>query len=598
MRDILFENITILHPVRYAIGIDQNGQGAVQRSPAQLQVGSGSNVSVTNVTFRAIRATLSGARPPIHHLPNLIGGLFTCNPGHLACTGIVMDDVQFHSPDGKGTGCLFKNVYGHADNATSPPSCRPPLKSDDVGSATIVNNATRANRHAGKNSLRPPMGWTTWCTDGTCGPHPEVCTDTEVRSVALAMKEEGLLAAGWDRINLDDCWSSQDRDAKGWLVPVAERFPHGMKALADFLHALGFKLGLYLSGGRKTCRGQVGSYGYYTQDADAYTAWGIDYVKEDWCDAQGLNLRAELAKRRAALDRSNRTFWYQCPCLTVGQPGGSGCTNTTTGGPPLWLGEMCDSWRFYDDHHDVWSSTSDIIEQGLAVRARFNKPGQWHDPDYLLTGGQGCINRTVPGLRCPMQTDNEYMTEFSLWSLTASPLVFASDPRNMSALQRKCLLNAELIAINQDGPDLNGVFHSAARVGFDSSCARVHATGSSTAKKNASRGATARRTASGFHNTDVDTGRENANAGRYPGYCEIWARRLSDGGVAVVMYNNDEAARKMTAHFDSLGDDASMAHAASVRDLWTHTTLPSKATMHTAVVEAHGVVVLRLSPPA
>jgi hypothetical protein len=133
---ILFENITILHPSRYAIGIDQNGQG-VEQGPRAAHVGSGSNVSVTNVTYRHIRATLSGSRPPTHHLPNLLGGLFTCNPGHLACTGIVLDDVQFDSPDGKGTGCVFNNVYGHADNATSPRSCHPPannpvkVKSDD-----------------------------------------------------------------------------------------------------------------------------------------------------------------------------------------------------------------------------------------------------------------------------------------------------------------------------------------------------------------------------------------------------------------------------------------------------------------------------------
>ena len=126
---ILFENITILHPRRYAIGIDQNGQGfgrGFGRGWPAAHVGSGSNVSVKNVTYRHIRATLSGSRPHTHHLPNLLGGLFTCNPGHLACTGIVLDDVQFDSPDGKGTGCVFNNVYGLANNATIPRSCHPP----------------------------------------------------------------------------------------------------------------------------------------------------------------------------------------------------------------------------------------------------------------------------------------------------------------------------------------------------------------------------------------------------------------------------------------------------------------------------------------
>jgi alpha-galactosidase len=146
-----------------------------------------------------------------------------------------------------------------------------------LASLVLLGGSSRASIDAAK---RPPMGWTTWCTDGTCGPRPEVCTDAEVRSVASAMKANGMLAAGWDRINLDDCWSSQDRDARGWLVPVPDRFPHGMKPLIDFLHGLGFKMGLYISGGRKTCRGQIGSYGFSMQDVGAFDAWGADYVKE------------------------------------------------------------------------------------------------------------------------------------------------------------------------------------------------------------------------------------------------------------------------------------------------------------------------------
>ena len=264
--------------------------------------------------------------------------------------------------------------------------------------AALAMSAAAAPRGNG-DSKKPPMGWTTWCTDptgagaaggGTCGglllaaeaaagkpKRPEICTDSEVRSVALAMKAEGMLDAGWDRINLDDCWSSQDRDAKGWLVPVPERFPHGMKDLVDFVHGLGFKMGLYLSGGRETCRGQIGSYGYYRQDAAAYDAWRVDYVKEDWCDAGGLDLRAEIQKRATALKAvaDNRTFWYQCPCTKSMK---FDCWDSKTGAPPAWIGELCDSWRFFNDHHDNWGSTSSIIE-ALAVRAPFNAPGQWND---------------------------------------------------------------------------------------------------------------------------------------------------------------------------------------------------------------------------
>ena len=276
----------------------------------------------------------------------------------------------------------------------------------------------------------------------------------------------------------------------------------------------------------KTCRGQIGSYGFDNEDAAAYLAWGADYVKEDWCDADGLDLHTELRKRALALNATGKSFFYQCPCLK-GEVGETDCWNPVTNGPPDWIGGLCDSWRFFDDHHDNWPSTSAII-QALALRAPFNKPGQWNDADFLMTGGQGCVNRTTTGLHCPGQTDAEYgetgrrgdgetgrrgvldcgggwacascrparapralsqratgslsishrvnqipkigqavtcgclaadnfatpdprpripyryVSEFTLWALTASPLFLAADPRNMTALQRKVLLNGEL----------------------------------------------------------------------------------------------------------------------------------------------------------
>ena len=131
-----------------------------------------------------------------------------------------------------------------------------------------------------------------------------------------------------------------------------------------------------------------------------------------WCDAAGLNLHQEIQKRATALQNTtdHRKFWYQCPCLKAWED----CWNPSTGAPPEWIGKLCDSWRFFDDHHDNWKSTASII-QALAIRAPYNSPTKWNDADYLMTGGQGCPNQTVAGLHCPGQTDTEYVSEFTLW---------------------------------------------------------------------------------------------------------------------------------------------------------------------------------------
>ena len=157
-----------------------------------------------------------------------------------------------------------------------------------------------------------------------------------------------------------------------------------------------------------------------------------------------------------------------------------------------------------------------------------------------------------------------YVSEFTLWALTASPLFLAADPRNMTALQRKVLLNGELIRINQDTPDNAGKFHSGGRVGFDPRCGKATTAG-------------------------TGTGRDESTP------CEIWSRRLSTGEVAVVLHNTDTVARRITATFASLGADASLAAPATVRDLWAHATLPGTHVSYSASVGPHEVVALLLS---
>ncbi len=129
----------------------------------------------------------------------------------------------------------------------------------------------------------PAMGWNTWCTDDLCG-LVDLCFEEEVKSLADAMVSNGMAALGYEYINLDDCWSDTKRDANGNLQPAPEQFPSGMKALADYIHSKGLKLGLYTDVGTETCKwGRPGAYGHYEQDANTLASWGVDFVKADNC---------------------------------------------------------------------------------------------------------------------------------------------------------------------------------------------------------------------------------------------------------------------------------------------------------------------------
>ena len=131
----------------------------------------------------------------------------------------------------------------------------------------------------------PPLGWSTWETCGDTNCTKDVCTEGEVKASADAMVRSGLLATGWNYVVLDDCWAARERNARDDSITWNRaRFPSGIPALATWLHARHFRLGLYTSAGRTTCHvGLPGSEGHYEQDAATFAAWGVDYVKFDWC---------------------------------------------------------------------------------------------------------------------------------------------------------------------------------------------------------------------------------------------------------------------------------------------------------------------------
>lgn len=251
-----------------------------------------------------------------------------------------------------------------------------------------------------------------------------------VKEVAQAMIDQGLQAAGYSYVNLDDCWEATTRDPKtGAMRADPERFTGGsLKPLADWLHARKFSFGMYTSAGEETCstggrtvpgkpdaRGVPGSIGHYVQDASTYAEWGVDYVKMDWCSKLDNNGTLTHAMA-AALNLTGRPMWLNFHC------------GEYTGDYKTWCARDGNSFRIGPDHHDVWSRTAEVIELLATVSSRGGGtigPYAWADADFLMTGGAGCDTNEM-AQRCPGQSEDEYRTEFSLWSVAASQIIVAT----------------------------------------------------------------------------------------------------------------------------------------------------------------------------
>jgi alpha-galactosidase len=238
--------------------------------------------------------------------------------------------------------------------------------------------------------------------------------------------------AGYIYINIDDTWEGEQRDANG-NITTNSKFPD-MKALADYVHSKGLKLGLYTSPGPNTCAGYEGSYGHEEQDARTFAAWGIDYIKYDWCGARTLYTDEEMPavyqKMGDALLKTGRPIVYslcQYGRLDVWKWG------SDVGG---------NLWRTTGDISDRWDSMT-RIGFGQNELAPYGKTGHWNDPDMMEVGNGG-------------MTTDEYKTHMSLWSILAAPLLAGNDVRNMTQSTKDILLNREVIAINQDEGGMQG----------------------------------------------------------------------------------------------------------------------------------------------
>ena len=272
----------------------------------------------------------------------------------------------------------------------------------------------------------PPMGWNSWNKFACKGLNEQV-----VRATADAIATNGMKDAGYQYVNIDDCWQT-GRDADGNIIVDAEKFPSGLKALADYVHGKGLKFGVYTDVGTKTCAGRPGSIGHEYQDARQYAAWGVDYLKEDWCNTlPGQNAESSYTLMRDALAATGRPIVFSL-------------CEWGSNKPWLWAGPIGNLWRATGDIQDCWDCKKQWGGNGvvqiidlMAGLETYAGPGHWNDPDMLEVGNGG-------------MTTEEYRAHFSMWAMFAAPLLVGTDIANMSADTRSILLNRAVIAVDQD----------------------------------------------------------------------------------------------------------------------------------------------------
>jgi alpha-galactosidase len=379
-----------------------------------------------------IRTPKPGAVPQING-PKVYGA----RPGHpflyrIPCTG--SRPMRFEAK-GLPKGLTLDAKQGILSGST-------PAKGEYRIELRARNAAGKASREfklvAGdKLALTPPMGWNDWYT------HYARVTDKLMRQAADVMIESGMADAGYQYVNIDDCWM---RSAEGEILPNA-RFPD-MKALSAYIHSKGLKAGLYTSPGPATCGKFEGSWQHEEQDGKTFAAWGFDFLKYDWCGYRTVvggktlaDLRKPYDKMGAILKQSNRDIVFN-----------------------LCQYGMGDVWQWGGETGgNCWRTTGDLglekdsrlpgfysIGMSNAKHSDYAKPGEWNDPDYILIGYVGNARKQdAPPLRSPLTPDEQY-SYMSMWSLMASPLFYSGDMGRLDEFTLNVLTNSEVIAVNQD----------------------------------------------------------------------------------------------------------------------------------------------------
>jgi alpha-galactosidase len=374
----------------------------------------------------------------------------------------------------------------------------------------------------------PPMGWNSWNKFG--------CNVSEdlIKSMADAMISSGMKDVGYQYIVIDDCWQVR-RDNQGNIVADPQRFPHGIKALADYVHSKGLKFGIYSDAGAATCQGRPGGRGHEFQDALTYASWGVDYLKYDWCNTGTQDAAASYKTMAEALRATGRPIVFSI-------------CEWGTHIPWLWGAEVGGNlWRTTDDIQDRWSGRKqwpndgccsngvlDIVDQEAPLYS-YAGPGHWNDPDMLEVGNGG-------------MTAAEDRAHFSLWCLLAAPLITGNDLRNMSAETKEILTNREVIAVDQDPLGRQG-----------------------------------RRVAS-----------QVIQRGGITVETEVWSKESHDGSRAVILLNRGESPTEISVAWLQIGYPNHLA--AEVRDLWAHKNLGKFTASFTATVPGHAAVMVTVKP--
>lgn len=375
-----------------------------------------------------------------------------------------------------------------------------------------------ATTERGKLAPTPPMGWMTW------NMFKGDISEQLIKETADAMVESGLRDAGYKYVFIDDLWQG-GRDNRNNIIPDPKKFPNGIKALADYVHSKGLKLGIYSDAAQLTCGGCTASYGFEEQDARTFASWGVDYLKYDYCNAPEDSATARLRYKTMAdaLSKSGRDIVLGI-CEWGQRNGEEWCEHVG--------GQL---WRTSSDVRDMWK---DIVNQGgvgildiINVTAPLSKQvrhGQWPDMDMLVVGlnGKGGPSSDLGGVGC---TYTEYQTQMSMWCMMSSVLALSNDLRHLTPEDKRILLNKEIIAIDQDplGKAAERVVNEAGH--------------------------------------------------------QVFVRPLANGSHAVAILNSGDKAQRLSVSFKQLG----LTGKYTVRDVWQHRDIARGATKWGGKVLAH-----------
>jgi alpha-galactosidase len=374
-------------------------------------------------------------------------------------------------------------------------------------------------------AMTPQMGWNSW------NKFQGRVSEELIRETANAMATNGMKAAGYQYVNIDDTWQGE-RDAAGNITADKTRFSSGIKALADYVHSKGLKLGIYSDAGARTCAGRPGSENHELQDAKTYASWGVDYLKYDWCDVQGLKAPDAYRKMADALRAAGRPILFSLCEWGNSQPW-------------LWARDVGQSWRTTGDitacfdcvvNHGSYSDWGvlSILDKQVNLR-QYAGPGHWNDPDMLEVGNGMNVN--------------EDRAHFTMWCMICAPLISGNDLRHMDPQTLAILTDKEIIALNQDKLGIQALKYSA--------------------------------------NDGVEVWFKPLSKG-------AWAMCVLNRNTAPHAFSFDWKNEKVSddisrrdAHFDTT--------TYSLRDLWTKKDMGTTKDILTAEIPGHDVLVLRLA---